>query len=105
MRLRDPGLLRLLAFQFDECCLCGGMQHIHLHHVQLRSQGGDDTRANILPLCRGCHDGYHLHRSDGYGQRLARHILAHRPDTVAYLKVKLGEGGFDEWLRRHDVSR
>lgn len=103
MRIRDPGLLRLLAFEYDECALCRAAKHLHLHHIYFRSHGGDDVRANILPLCRSCHDAYHLHRADGIGKRLGEYLLSHRPDTIAYLKEKYGEGGFEEWLTRHDI--
>ena len=33
----------------------------HLHHRQLRSQGGQDTEANLLHLCFKCHEWAHLH--------------------------------------------
>lgn len=100
MRIRDPGLLRLLHFEYDECAVCGTPHRIHLHHVLFRSHGGDDVRANIAPLCQHDHDGYHLNRGD-VRERLANHIQAHRPDTVEYLVEKLGEGGYERWFTIH----
>jgi predicted restriction endonuclease len=35
----------------------------HAHHVQFRSQGGDDAAYNLLWLCRICHDAAHGIRS------------------------------------------
>jgi 5-methylcytosine-specific restriction endonuclease McrA len=35
-------------------CQKGG--NLDLHHVTKRSQGGPDTLANLVPLCRPCHD-------------------------------------------------
>ena len=29
---------------------------VHLHHIVPRDRGGDDTAANVLPLCPACHD-------------------------------------------------
>ena len=100
MRLSDPPLLRLLHFEYDECVLCGITKSLHLHHVLLRSQGGDDVRANILPLCLDDHEGYHLRRAD-LRKRLAAYILEHRPDTREYLAEKLGGEGAEHWFERH----
>lgn len=104
MRRRDTALLRLLHFEYDCCSLCGSTQRLHLHHVLFKSHGGDDVRANLLMLCQQCHDGYHLKRWDGFGERLARHVQEHRPDTGSYLTERLGEGGFTEWLLRHGIT-
>lgn len=87
MRLRDPGLLRLLAFEYDECALCGSVKALHLHHVLFRSHGGDDVRANIVPLCQRCHEGVHR----GEKTDLFAYIRAHRPDIVEYLQGQLGK--------------
>lgn len=98
MRIRDPGLLRLLSFEHDECAVCRSPHQLHLHHVLFRSHGGDDVRANITPLCFECHEGYHTRRQQGYGLKLADHLEQNRPDTVAYLEQKLGKGGMQHWF-------
>lgn len=98
MRIRDPALLRLLHFVYDECALCGATHPLHLHHVVFRSQGGDDVRANMVPMCIQCHAGYHTRRGDGYGARLATYISGYRPDTYAYLVHKLGTNGAELWF-------
>lgn len=87
MRRRDPALLRLLAFEYDECATCGTTETLHLHHVLYRSHGGDDVRGNIVPLCRRCHEGVHR----GEKAALYAHIRTGRPDVVAYLRQRLGE--------------
>lgn len=33
------------------------------HHIIFQSAGGEDTTANVLVLCRSCHDDLHVHRS------------------------------------------
>lgn len=102
MRRRDPALLRLLHFEYDECCLCGVTYPLHLHHVVFKSHDGDDTRANILALCLNEHEFYH--RGDpAVKQRLAEHLLAERPDVVEYLREMLGDGGAEVWMERHGV--
>jgi len=98
MRRRDPALLRLLKYEYDECAICGLTVGLHLHHILLRSRGGDDVRANIVPLCLGCHIGYH----DGSKRALlAEYLCDHRPDSIEYLVEKLGKGGMESWLAVH----
>lgn len=97
MRRRDPGLLRLLHFEYDECCLCGSTNGLHLHHVLLRSRGGDDVRENLVPLCHYCHALYH----QGERHRLGEYLAEHRPDVRAYLVEKLGEDATEYWFYVH----
>lgn len=33
----------------------------HPHHILRRTQGGDDSDANLLAVCRECHDVIHNH--------------------------------------------
>lgn len=42
-------------------CVLNGCENVatHAHHRKLRSQGGDDSPANLLPLCSGCHADVH----------------------------------------------
>jgi len=98
-RRRDPDLLRLLHLsQAKECCLCEANYNLELHHVYPRGQGGDDLRANLVWLCREEH--WHVTRNDAATlQRLGAHISRQRPDTIAYLNSKLGDGAAD-WMRR-----
>lgn len=100
MRRRDPGLLRLLHYEFDECALCGATGGLHLHHVLLRSRGGDDVRENLVPLCHQHHHEYH----QGERQRLGEYLLTHRPDVCAYLVDKLGEDAAGNWFAIHNVG-
>lgn len=37
-------------------------RHGHHHHITFRSQGGQDTTANICLLCPVCHADVHAHR-------------------------------------------
>ena len=70
-RLRlDPKSYRELHRQVLErdgwrCQDCGSMQHLQVHHLEFRSQSGDDEEQNLITLCAGCHE--HLH-STGRGR-------------------------------------
>jgi hypothetical protein len=103
-RIRDSDLMRILhADRAKECALSGDISWLELHHILPRSQGGDDVRANLVWL------GGYLHRrvsaNDPVVMRLlGEHIVAHRPDTVAYLRAKLNTPGrpsaAQEWMAR-----
>ena len=65
------------------------------HHVLFKSQGGDDDAANLCCLCDDHHNK--IHAEDAATKvLLGEHILAERPDTVAYLAKKAGA----DWLSR-----
>ena len=53
------GILRRDGFT---CQLCGSYRHLQIHHVQLRSKGGDNSEGNLLTLCRNCHADVHENR-------------------------------------------
>ena len=44
-------------------CSC---RHEHTHHRRLRSQGGGHDAANLLAVCRPCHDYIHAHPLESY---------------------------------------
>lgn len=44
---------------------CSGRAN-QLHHRLRRSQGGDNTRDNILAVCSPCHDWIHAHPAISY---------------------------------------
>jgi 5-methylcytosine-specific restriction endonuclease McrA len=41
------------------CQMCGGMQHLQVHHLKPRSQSGSDVEQNLVTLCLGCHERAH----------------------------------------------
>ncbi|WP_182359716.1 HNH endonuclease [Tomitella gaofuii] len=51
-----PRHVRWLVYARDgaACALCGARGELHLDHVVPWSQGGDDTTANLRPLCARC---------------------------------------------------
>jgi len=102
-RLRDQALLRYLKVEYDCCEVTGSTRDLHLHHVVLRSQGGDDLRANIVCVSKDIHDRYHT-ADPVVRLMLAEYVRDNRPDTVAYLQKKLGEDGYTTWLERHGTE-
>ena len=72
------------------------MQAEHLHHRQLRSQGGEHTVSNLVYICHRCHDWIHKHPSKA--AQLGFIVQRDRdPETVTVLrrgrKVTLLENG------------
>ena len=41
------------------CQICGSMQHLEVHHIQLRSRSGSDVERNLITLCTECHQRMH----------------------------------------------
>jgi 5-methylcytosine-specific restriction endonuclease McrA len=41
------------------CQQCGSRTKLQVHHIQLRSQSGDDVEGNLITLCSECHDQIH----------------------------------------------
>lgn len=50
--------LREAVFERDgwRCVECGARRGLDAHHAQARSAGGSDELANLVSLCRRCHD-------------------------------------------------
>lgn len=100
-RIKDPALMRLLKFEYDCCEISGLTGDLHLHHVILKGQGGDDLRENIICMSKKLHELYHQ------GQPAARlliaqHVDTQRPDVACYIAEKLGSAdALLEWFARH----
>ena len=41
------------------CQACGSRTNLQVHHIQLRSQSGDDAEENLITLCSACHEQIH----------------------------------------------
>ena len=46
---------RIKARDSFRCTLCGKGEHLEVHHIKYRSEGGDDSDNNLITLCRRCH--------------------------------------------------
>lgn len=109
-RIRDRELLARLHLAWGECALaeydlpgCLGTSPRSLHHIHRHPR--DDVRPNLVMLCgsgtTGCH-GAIEHADPETRLALGGYLRIRRPDTIAYLRAKLGgELAADAWLSRY----
>lgn len=59
---REYARLRREILERDgwRCQKCGCSKNLDVHHVRRRSALGDDAEANLITLCRACHQILHL---------------------------------------------
>ncbi|WP_363324762.1 HNH endonuclease [Corynebacterium ciconiae] len=69
----------------------------HLHHRQLRSQGGGHTTENLVLLCHTCHEWVHRHPA----QARERGLIVPGTRDPAGVPVRYQNGGY---TRLCDVS-
>ena len=57
--------LRIEILERDHwrCQNCGSLQHLQVHHQELRSHSGGDSEENLITLCDHCH--LLVHRGSG----------------------------------------
>jgi len=48
------------------CQRCGSMKGLQVHHLQFRSQSGDDDDTNLITLCHECHRLAHAEGSEQF---------------------------------------
>ena len=41
------------------CWACGAHEPLHVHHIVQRKDGGSDRPANLITLCKKCHEDHH----------------------------------------------
>ena len=75
------------------CRVCGGLVGIQFHHLVPRAQLGADTEANLVPLCRVCHDA--VTRRDREACAALRRSLT--DSEYAYANERLGEDLFERY--------
>jgi HNH endonuclease len=56
-----PILTTLAILERDgwRCQACGSLRGLEVHHIQRRSQSGDDSEGNLITLCSDCHRAIH----------------------------------------------
>jgi len=54
-------MLRRAVLKRDgwRCQQCGTLRNLDVHHMRWRSALGDDAEANLITLCRNCHQLLH----------------------------------------------
>lgn len=91
MTASRDGWIALRREKLGACRVCCDPNRVELHHLIPRSIGGGDVAANLVPLCRTCHD--RITRRE-YLERVG--LAESLTDTeYAYVVGKLGEGGME----------
>ena len=84
-------MLQIIDAKLGPCRVCGYEGHVELHHLVPRSQSGSDTEANLVPLCKPCHE--RVTANDKAACAMLRRNLTDA--EYAYAVDKLGEGRFE----------
>ncbi|WP_241801577.1 HNH endonuclease, partial [Acidithiobacillus caldus] len=50
---------RFIVRRDGGCVICGGKEHLQVHHLRKRSQQGSHRVGNQVALCEDCHDDVH----------------------------------------------
>ena len=99
-RIRDPQLLRTMHLVWVECCLCGAVSPLSLHHISKHPR--DDVRGNLCMLCgsgtTGCHGRIEA-RDPVTTRLLGEYIDEFRGDVSDYLISRKGRTEAVEWMR------
>ncbi len=82
---------KLHAAKQGPCRICGRPPRNSLHHLVPRSLGGDDTYANLVPLCGSGTTGCHGLIEARNPVALASLALLLDDNEYAYIVGKLGE--------------
>jgi 5-methylcytosine-specific restriction endonuclease McrA len=74
------------------CVVCGERRAVQAAHVVPRSQGGDDVRENIAPLCWECHPllDQGATKEAAMVRRAFRWWIESEPDVLAYVIRRKG---------------
>lgn len=97
---------RIVLAKAGPCRGCGAPGE-SFHHLVSRSLRGDDTEANIVPLCgdgvRGCHGALETHTA---GWEAIGHAVRHSltPLELQYVLAKKGRKWIDRYLPAGDLD-
>ena len=97
-RVKNPKAMKAVHEKGCFCVLNCGVKG-EAHHVLFRAHGGDDDPDNLVCLCLVHHSLVHAEDTSTL-VLLGEHLLLERPDTLDYIKAKLGEREGAAWLAR-----
>ena len=63
-KIKDPGIEGRRYQEGEQldnftCWNCGSHEHLEVHHIVQRKDGGSDRPANLITLCESCHTHHH----------------------------------------------
>jgi len=75
---------RILAKYRHKCTQpgCRHTQHLHVHHVVPRAEGGSNDAENLVVLCSACHNILHKNKLDSCG------FMVKSPQPIYYWRVE-----------------
>ena len=76
-------------------CLFCNDQPTDPHHIYPKGRGGDDVMANLLPLCRRCHDAAH-------GTPYTRVVPEYNGAVTVRVEGSAVRGKIGRWLYSND---
>lgn len=54
------------------CQSCGEDNHLQVHHIKHRCDGGNNSPDNLITLCEKCH--YEMHKDEPVGKLMKKHM-------------------------------
>lgn len=86
------------------CCLCGQYAGINmeLHHIKQKSDGGDDSEDNCIPLCFNCHasvKSYNPHHPKGL-KYSEEELKLRRNEIYEFVKNKVVSNYMEEDIEK-----
>lgn len=54
------------------CQSCGDDNHLQVHHIKHRCDGGSNSPDNLITLCEKCH--YEMHKDEPVGKLMKKHM-------------------------------
>lgn len=86
------------------CQVCGREEHLHAHHIVPRSEGGPDTKQNLVAVCKYCHPTIEgtrerpRHAAEGYRvENIAKHLVRDHLVRIAMSEDSI----FKDNVQRH----
>ena len=96
----------LLAATGRQCCICGELHQVQIHHIMPKEKGGSDAISNGISLCPNCHDEVHKDYVSGRTTRVytTNELKKHKKRTIGRVR-KEGKWSPDSVQWKEDKAR
>lgn len=92
VRANSAAWKKLHADCWGPCLICGDTWRVELHHLVPRAQGGDDIKANLVPLCAE----HHRRVTEHVGLTCVDLRQSLSPEHIRYCVDKVGAERFEK---------